>query len=74
MRRDIIRRIHIESRSRWSASRAAIQRRAVYFGGWEGHGHNGTELKAATLAHIQVELRRYNGTEINSNDKANLIE
>lgn len=39
-----------------------------------GRGHNGIELKAATLAHIQVGLRRYNGTEINGNDKANLIE
>lgn len=48
--------------------------RAVYFGGWGVAGIMGTELKAATLAHIQVGLRRYNGTKINGNDKANLIE
>jgi len=78
MRRDIIRRIHVESRSRWSASRTATQRRRGaarrVLRGLGSRGHNGTELKAATLAHIQVGLRRYNGTKINGNDKANLIE
>jgi len=75
MRRDIIhvaytRLSHVPdgsaSRPRNTKTRTSGLDRGLYNGG--------TELKAATLAHIQIGLRHYNRIKFNGNDGPYLIE